>query len=225
MVVVLQIVDSGVLGAGDVDAHCDCVCELVEGGEGRERRDVCSLFALDLATPVLELHVGRDGRVGGIRRTQHAGHETPEGEPDIFHVARVGVVVKFGGVEFGEGKAAGGEIVRDVAADEIEGFVLRTHHLETAFGGESVDVDDDLGDETCSCGGIEGEGFEPVGGEELEYGVCFREVAVGGDDDSFFDEMGVGEMGTQFVGVPVGYLGALLCVAPRPIGCFVGFRR
>jgi len=35
--------------------------------------------------------------------------------------------------------------------------------------------------------------------------------------------MGVGEMRTQFVGVPVGYLGALFCVAPGPIGCFVSF--
>ena len=134
------------LGTRDVDAHCDCVCELVEGAEGRERGDVRAIWALDLATPVLEMGIGRHGGVGGVRGAQHARDETVENAPDVLHVARIGVVVEFGGVEFGGGEAAGCEIVRDVAADEIEGFVLCAHHLETAFFGESVDVHDDLGD-------------------------------------------------------------------------------
>lgn len=46
------------------------------------------------------------------------------------------------------------------------------------------------------------------------------ETAMRCDYYSLFDEMGVCEMNTEFVRMPVGYLGALFCVAPGPIGCF-----
>ena len=120
MVEILEVVDGGVLGGGDVDAHCDGVDEGGDGGNGGEGGHLAGGWGADFVTPGLYGGVGGDLRVGFVVDGDHGGDEGVDRVPHEDHVLGVGVVFEFGVVQLLEGEAARWQVFGDIFALEVE---------------------------------------------------------------------------------------------------------
>ena len=120
LVEILEVVDGGVLGGGDMDAHCDGVDEGGDGGNGGEGGHLAGGWGADFVTPRLDGGVGGDLRVGFVVDSDHGGDEGVDRVPHEDHVFAVGVVFEFGIVQLFEGEAARLKVFGNIFALEVE---------------------------------------------------------------------------------------------------------
>lgn len=228
VVVVLEIVDSRVLGGCNVDAHGDGVDELFDSLDGWEGCHLATILALDLLAPGNNVLVVLDVRVALVLGLEHRLDKLADDAPEQVHVVGVRVVAVLFVLLLLNVEASLLEVVGDVLVHKVEVLVRVVDELEgpvlgpvsrrgVPHGAEAGDSGDDGGDEECAGGSVEGKGSEPVGAEDLVQEMALRDGSVGGDDDGLLDHVRVDEMSGDLVSRPVSSLGAGLGVSPRPV--------
>ena len=174
LVEILQVVDRRVERRRRVDAHGYRVRQRVQVSDLGEGGHVRAALAAHLGAPGLDVAVLGNGLVGGVGEGKHFGDVGAENGPERQHVLGVGVVAVFGAARktLGRvGEPAPSEVVGHVLADKVVRVVGVPDEGVALLGRDADYVDDYLGHQSRAGGGVDGEGFVPVWGEEAVDGV------------------------------------------------------
>ena len=189
LVVVLEVVDGSVLRGGDVDAHGHAIGQFVEGGQGREGREVRAAFRgrfAHLGGPCLDVGITFYLRVGvgsGILYGQHLGDVVSDLVPHTMNAAGVCIVVILSVIEELRGEAPTAEVIRDVLAFEVKVLVRMFDEVQSLWFIEADKIENHIWHERVSSCGVEGQSFLPVRVEKPENEMVRRQSPVCGHND------------------------------------------
>ena len=134
-----------------MNAHCDCVDQLLEGGDAGECLDLGAGVGLDLVAPGFYVCVSCNGGVGFVLEREHGGDKFADHAPHNDDVAGVGVVAEAGAVEIIDGKAAVLEVLRHIFGLEVEVAVRMLDEIEALVFAVADKLENDLRYKCLAC--------------------------------------------------------------------------